>query len=107
MQYQDIYCRRLKARLMVPKTITTTTKKLVCLFYRMMKYGGLYVEKGIDYHEKYSKEKIIKKLTKRTKNLGNILVKNETPILRISATPIRILCVYVNFLFLVLLKCSF
>jgi transposase len=71
------YCRRLKARIGAPKAITATARKLACLFYRMMKFGGKYVEKGMDYYEQNYKDRVIKNLSNKAKTLGYNLVKNE------------------------------
>ncbi len=71
------YSRRLKSRLGAPKAITATARKLSCLFYRMMKHGSSYVEKGMDCYEQNYKERVVKNLYKKAKDLGFILVKNE------------------------------
>ena len=71
------YGRRLKTRIGAPKAITATARKLACLFYRMMKFGGPYVEKGMDYYEQKYKDRIIKNLSKKAEHLGFALVKNE------------------------------
>jgi transposase len=78
------YGRRLKTRLGAPKAITATARKLACLFYRMMKFGGTYVEKGMDEYEKNYKGRVIKNLTKKAKDLGFVLVKNEDALVGVS-----------------------
>lgn len=70
------YGRRLKSRLGAPKSITAVARKLACLFYRMMKYGGAYVERGMDYYEQRYNERVVKNLQKRAKDFGFLLVKN-------------------------------
>jgi transposase len=78
------YCRRLKTRLGAPKAITATARKLSCLFYRMMKYGSSYVEKGIDYYEQNYKERVVKSLYKKAQDLGFVLVKKESALMGVS-----------------------
>lgn len=71
------YGRRLKSRLGAPKSITAVARKLACLFYRMMRYGGTYVEQGMSYYEQRYNERVIKNLQKRAKDLGFDLVKKD------------------------------
>jgi len=71
------YYRRLKSRLGAPKAITATARKLACLFYRAMKFGNTYVEKGMDYYEKNYQDQVIKNLSQKAKKLGFVLVKSE------------------------------
>ncbi|MDX5507172.1 MULTISPECIES: IS110 family transposase [unclassified Wolbachia] len=71
------YCRRLKKRLGIPKAITATARKLACIFYNMLKYGQEYVEKGMNYYETLYKERVVKNLTKKAKEFGYILMKEE------------------------------
>ncbi|RDD34682.1 Transposase IS116/IS110/IS902 family protein [Wolbachia endosymbiont of Cylisticus convexus] len=71
------YCRRLKKRLGIPKAITATARKLACIFYNMLKYGQEYVEKGIDYYEKLYQDRMMKNLSKKAREFGYILVKND------------------------------
>lgn len=71
------YCRRLKTQLGAPKAITATARKIACIFYSMLKYGKEYVERGIDYYNKLYKEKALKNLGKRARELGYILVKKD------------------------------
>lgn len=70
------YYRRLKSRLGAPKAITATARKLSCLFYRLLKYGNDYIERGMDYYETQYKERVIKNLKNRAQELGFNLVEN-------------------------------
>ena len=70
------YYRRLKNRLGAPNAITATARKLACLFYRLLKFGTEYVERGIDYYETRYKERVIKNLKNRAKELGYNLIEN-------------------------------
>lgn len=69
------YGRRLKSRLGAPKSITAVARKLACLFYRMMRYGGAYVEQGMNYYEQRYNERVMKNLQKKAKDMGFDLVK--------------------------------
>jgi len=44
------YYRRMRARLGAPKAITATAHKLAIQIYRMLKYGGDYIDKGQKYN---------------------------------------------------------
>lgn len=41
--------RRLRTRLGAPKVITAMARKLACLFYRLIKHGQQYFDKGTEY----------------------------------------------------------
>jgi transposase len=71
------YYRRLRSRLGAPKAITATARKIACLFYRAMKFGIAYVEKGIDFYEKNYQDQIVKNLSQKAKKLGFVLTKIE------------------------------
>lgn len=71
------YCRRLKKQLGAPKAITATARKIACIFYSMLKYGQEYVERGIDSYNKLYKEKVLKNLGKKAKELGYVLIKKD------------------------------
>jgi hypothetical protein len=45
-------------------------RKLACLFYRLIKHGQQYVDKGIEYYEARYREQQIRSLIKRAKELG-------------------------------------
>lgn len=72
------YYRRLKSRLGAPKAITATARKLSCLFYRLLRYGNEYLERGMDYYESRYKERMIKNLKNRAQELGFVLIENTT-----------------------------
>lgn len=70
------YYRRIKSRIGAPKAITATARKLACLFYNMLKHGEEYVEQGMSYYEEAYKDRLVKGLTKRAKELGFTLMEN-------------------------------
>ena len=45
-------------------------RKLACLFYRLLKRGQQYVDKGTEYYELRHREQQIRVLTKRANQLG-------------------------------------
>lgn len=71
------FYRRLKGRLGTPKAITATARKLACMFYRLLKYGQNYVEKGIEAYNKKYNETMVKNLEKHALRLGFEVVKIE------------------------------
>ena len=71
------FSRRMKTRLGAPKAITATAHKLALILYTMLKEKKPYKEMGEQYYEKKYKERMIKNLKKRAKNLGLKIVENE------------------------------
>lgn len=68
--YLGAQYRRLKGRLGPPKAITAMARKLACLFYRLLKHGQQYVDKGVEFYEERYREQQILFLTRRAKQLG-------------------------------------
>jgi transposase len=68
--YLGAQYRRLKTRLGAPKAITAMARKLACLFYRLLKYGQQYVDKGVEFYEERYKEQQIRYITRRAKQYG-------------------------------------
>ncbi len=64
------FFRRKKAQLGAPKAITATAHKLAKLIYNMLKYGKEYIDQGQDYYEQRYKERVVKNLQRRAKELG-------------------------------------
>lgn len=64
------YCRRITARIGHPKGIIATARKLACLVYRLLKFGDSYVDKGQEHYEKRYKERALKNMARRAKELG-------------------------------------
>ena len=71
------FYRRMKGCLGVPKAITATAHKLACLLYRMLRFGTDYVDQGQDYYERRYQSRVVSHLTRRARELGYTLVKNE------------------------------
>jgi len=76
--YLGAQYRRLRTRLGAPKAITAMARKLACLFYRLIKHGQQYVDKGTEYYEARYREQQIRSLTTRAQKLGLQLVIPET-----------------------------
>jgi transposase len=68
--YLGAQYRRLRTRLGAPKAITAMARKLACLFYRLIKHGQQYVDKGSEYYEARHRQQQIRALTKRAQQLG-------------------------------------
>jgi transposase len=75
------YFRRMRQRLGAPKAITATAHKLARLFYRMLKFGQDYVDRGQAYYEQAYHQRVLNNLKQRAHAMGYILVQpqnNET-----------------------------
>jgi transposase len=46
-------------------------RKLACLFYRLLKHGQQYVDKGTEYYEQRHREQQIRLLLKKAKQIWN------------------------------------
>jgi transposase len=73
--YLGAQYRRLRTRLGAPKAITAMARKLACLFYRLLRHGQPYVDKGTEYYETRYREQQIRSLAKRAQKLGLELVQ--------------------------------
>jgi len=49
-------------------------RKLACLYYRLIKHGQQYVDKGTEYYESRYREQQIRSLAKKAQKLGIQLV---------------------------------
>jgi transposase len=76
--YLGAQYRRLRTRLGAPKAITAMARKLACLFYRLIKHGQPYVDKGTEYYEARYREQQIRSLSKKAQKLGLQLVIPKT-----------------------------
>jgi transposase len=73
------FLRRLKARLGAPKAITATAHKLARLIYSLLKHGSVYVTQTMDEYERSYRERVLKSLNRRAKELGYELVQTAAP----------------------------
>lgn len=76
--YLGAQYRRLRTRLGHTKAITAMARKLACLFYRLIKHGQQYVDKGTEYYEAKYREQQIRSLTRKAQQLGIQVVTPET-----------------------------
>src|SRR4029077_16451200 len=76
--YLGAQYRRLRTKLGAPKAITAMAHRLASLFYRLIKHGQLYVDKGTEYYEARYRDQQIRSLTKRAQKLGLELVIPKT-----------------------------
>jgi len=72
--YLGAQYRRLRTRLGAPKAITAMARKLACLYYRLIKHGQQYVDKGTEYYQSKYREQQIRSLAKKAQKLGIQLV---------------------------------
>jgi transposase len=72
------YCRRMCMRLGMPKGITATAHKLSLLIYRMIRFGKDYMDIGQDRYEQQYKDRALKHLARKAKEMGMQLVPSPT-----------------------------
>ena len=68
--YLGAQYRRFRGRLGAPKAITAMAHKLAVLFYRMLRFGQEYVDRGQQYYEDKYRQQQIALLNKRATLLG-------------------------------------
>jgi transposase len=76
------FCRRLCSRIGKPKGIIATAHKLALLVYRMLKGGVDYTDIGQEQYDNQFKERALKSLARKAKELGLQLMpcpENEVP----------------------------
>jgi transposase len=64
------FFRRIAARRGVPKAITATAYKLARIVYAMLKHGQAYAQKGMEEYEAEYRERQVRLLKKKAKELG-------------------------------------
>lgn len=72
------FYRRKRSQLGAPKAITATAHKLARLVYSMLKYGSKFVDEGQEYYEQQYKDRVLKNLKQRAKDMGFILMPAKT-----------------------------
>lgn len=68
------FYRRIAARRSKTVAIVATARKIACAYYRLLRYGGQYVERGAAAAEHEYQERRIKALKRHAKTLGFDLV---------------------------------
>ena len=74
--YLGAQYRRRRTRLGAPKAITAMARKLACLFYRLLKHGKPYTDKGAEFYEAKYREQQIRLVLKRARQLGLQVVQS-------------------------------
>jgi transposase len=72
------FFRRLKARLGTPKAIVATAHKLARLVYRLLKHGEAYVAQGMAAYEHAYRDRVVRNLIRKAKELGYQLLPTNT-----------------------------
>ena len=73
------FLRRQKSRLGAGKAVTATAHKLARLVYWMLKHGTQYVKQTQEQYEEQQRERLIRNLKKRARQLGMQLSEVEKP----------------------------
>lgn len=68
--YLGAQYRRFRSTLEKPKAVKAMAHKLAVLFYRLLKYGQQYVDKGVEFYEARYRDRQIAALEKRACQLG-------------------------------------
>jgi transposase len=72
------FFRRLKARVGTPKAVVATAHKLARLVYRLLKHGEAYVAQGMAEYEQIYRDRVVKPLARKAKELGYQLLPTNT-----------------------------
>lgn len=75
--YLGAFYRRKRAQKGPQVAITATARKLAVIYYRAVRYGVTYEDKGADYYEEQWRQSTIKYLEKKAKSLGFKVVADE------------------------------
>lgn len=73
------YFRRMCSRMDKPKAITAAAHKLARLIYAMLTKGEEYTDQGQDYFEERYRERVLRNLVQRAKQLGMQIVPASQP----------------------------
>lgn len=68
------FYRRLAARTGKAKAVTATARKLAVLFYNALRHGLAYVDPGASYYEDRYRQRVVRNLQRRAKQMGFALV---------------------------------
>ncbi len=60
----------MRGRLGGPQAITATAHKLARIFYALLKHGHAYVDPGQDAYERQHRDRAVKALRRRARELG-------------------------------------
>lgn len=82
------YFRRMCSRMDKSKAVTAAAHKLARLIYAMLTKGEEYTDQGQDYFEERYRQRVLRNLTQRAKQLGMQLV--PAPATRLKTSPLQI-----------------
>jgi transposase len=71
------YFRRMCARMDKPKAVTAAAHKLARLIYTLLTKGQEYTDQGQDYYEARYRERVLRHLSQRAKQMGLKLVPDQ------------------------------
>jgi len=71
--YLGAQFRHFRTRLGAPKAITAMAHKLAVLFYRMLRYGQEYVDRGQQFYEDKYRQQQIALLNRQAAQLGLVV----------------------------------
>jgi transposase len=77
--YLGAQYRRFRHSLEKPRAVKAMAHKLARLFYRLLRYGQQYVDKGMEFYENRFRDRQILACQKRALHLGFQLVPSTTP----------------------------
>lgn len=69
--------RRVRSKLGGPKAITAIAHKLAKIYYGMMRYGKAYVDRGAEYYDRQYRDRVLRNLERRAKQMGYDLTPNS------------------------------
>jgi len=72
------YYRRMRAKLGGPQAVTATAHKLARIVYAMLKNQTEYVDSGEGYYEEQARQRAVKRVKRKAKNLGFELVSTTS-----------------------------
>lgn len=72
------FYRRLAARIGKAKAVTATARKLAVLFYRALRFGLAYADRGASHYEARYRQRVIHSLQRRAREFGFSLIPNPT-----------------------------
>ncbi len=79
------FFRRLKARVGTPKAVVATAHKLARPVYRLLKHGEAYGAQGLAEYEQTYRDRVVKHLARKAKELAYQLLPTHTQTLQEAA----------------------
>jgi transposase len=73
------YYRRMRAKLGAPEAVTATAHKLARIIYAMLKNQTEYQDPGEGYYEEQARQRAVKNLKRKAKQLGFQIIEETAP----------------------------